>query len=165
MKSNFLMNRRMCLKGLGATLALPFLESMSWAAPGKEKTYKPPVRLGFMYTPHGVIMDQFWPKTAESFLSSPPPALESLRPVLDQCLMMKGICGVPIAPFNGAPHALELSTWLTATLPAADKRNEINIAISADQIAANHSEAFTALPSLELATMPQTWKENQEGLN
>jgi hypothetical protein len=78
---------------------------------------------------------------------------------------MKGISGVPIAPFNGAPHALELSTWLTATLPAADKRNEINIAISADQIAANHVGAFTALPSLELATMPQTWKENQEGLN
>ena len=73
--------------------------------------------------------------------------------------MMKGISGVPIAPFNGAPHALELSTWLTATLPAADKRNEINIAISADQIAANHLGAFTALPSLELATMPQTWKE------
>jgi hypothetical protein len=79
--------------------------------------------------------------------------------------MMKGISGVPIAPFNGAPHALELSTWLTATLPAADKRNEINIAISADQIAANHVGAFTTLPSLELATMPQTWKENQEGLN
>jgi hypothetical protein len=33
------------------------------------------------------------------------------------------------------------------------------------QIAANHLGAFTALPSLELATMPQTWKENQEGLN
>jgi hypothetical protein len=118
-----------------------------------------------MYMPHGVIMDQFWPASSESFLSSPPPAVESLRPVLDQCLMMKGISGVPIAPFNGAPHALELSTWLTATLPAADKRNEIHIAISADQIAANHVGAFTALPSLELATMPQTWKENQEGLN
>src|SRR5262249_21678851 len=47
----------------------------------------------------------------------------------------------------------------------AERRNEINIAISADQIAANHMGAFTALPSLELATMPQTWKENQEGLN
>jgi hypothetical protein len=79
--------------------------------------------------------------------------------------MMKGISGVPIAPFNGAPHALELSTWLTAALPAPEKRNEIHIAISADQIAANHIGAFTALPSLELATMPQTWKENQEGLN
>ncbi|MBL8222587.1 MAG: DUF1552 domain-containing protein, partial [Bryobacterales bacterium] len=159
------MNRRTCLKGLGASLALPLMESMGWADTPKGKTYKPPVRLGFMYMPHGVIMNQFWPADAESFLSSPPPALQSLRPVLDQCLMMKGVSGVPIAPFNGAPHALELSTWLTATLPAADKRAEIHIAISADQIAANHVGAFTTLPSLELATMPQTWKENQEGLN
>ena len=37
--------------------------------------------------------------------------------------------------------------------------------ISADQIAANYVGGFTALPSLELATMPQTHKENQEGLN
>lgn len=155
-------DRRACLKGLGVSLALPLMDSMGWADTIKAK---PPVRLGFMYMPHGVIMDQFWPANAESFLTSPPPALESLSPVLNQCLMMKGISGVPIAPFNGAPHALELSTWLTATLPAADKRNEINIAISADQIAANHVGAFTALPSLELATMPQTWKENQEGLN
>src|SRR5207253_4059743 len=119
----------------------------------------------FMYMPHGVIVDQFWPKDAESFLSSPPPALESLRPVLDQCLLMKGISGVPIAPFNGAPHALELSTWLTAMLPDGDTRNQINIGISADQIAANYVGGFTSLPSLELATMPQTHKENQEGLN
>jgi hypothetical protein len=141
------------------------MESMGWADTPKGKTYKPPVRLGFMYMPHGVIMDQFWPADAGSFLSSPPPALASLRPVLDQCLLVKGISGVPIAPFNGAPHALELSTWLTATLPAADRRNEIHISISADQIAANHVGAFTTLASLELATMPQTWKENQEGLN
>jgi hypothetical protein len=158
-------DRRAYLKGLGVSLALPLLDSRGWADTTKGKAPKPPVRLGFMYMPHGVIMDQFWPASADSFLSSPPPALESLRPVLNQCVVMKGISGVPIAPFNGAPHALELSTWLTAVLPAADKRNEINIAISADQIAANHVGAFTALPSLELATMPQTWKENQEGLN
>ena len=158
-------DRRTCLKGLGVSLALPLMESMGWADTPKGETFKPPVRLGFMYMPHGVIMDQFWPADAESFLASPPPALESLRPVLDQCLVMKGVSGVPIAPFNGAPHALELSTWLTATLPAPDKRAEISIAISADQVAANYVGAFTALPSLELATMPQTWKENQEGLN
>ena len=165
MRSNFLINRRACLKGLGASLALPLLETMGWADVGKGKIAKPPVRMGFMYMPHGVIMDQFWPAKAESFLTSPPPALESLRPILDQCLLMKGISGVPIAPFNGAPHALELSTWLTACLPDSDKRNRINIAISADQIAANYVGALTALPSLELATMPQTHKENQEGLN
>jgi hypothetical protein len=138
---------------------------MGWAEPSKGKPFKPPVRMGFMYMPHGVIMDQFWPANAESFLTAPPPALDSLRSVLSECLLMKGISGVPIAPFNGAPHALELSTWLTACLPDADKRNQIHIAISADQIAANYVGGLTSLPSLELATMPQTHKENQEGLN
>ena len=164
MNSN-LISRRTYLKGLGVALGLPLLDTMGWAESARGKAVKPPVRLGFMYMPHGVIMDQFWPKDAESFRSATPPALESLIPVLDQCLMMKGISGVPIAPFNGAPHALELSTWLTATLPDAHKRNHINIAISADQIAANYVGGFTPLPSLELATMPQTHKENQEGLN
>src|SRR5438309_1259644 len=165
MRSHFLISRRTCLKGIGASLALPLFESMGWAEPGTAKPYKPPVRLGFMYMPHGVIMDQFWPKDPGSFISSPPAALESLRPVLEQCLLMKGISGVPIAPFDGAPHALELSTWLTAVLPDANTRNRINIGISADQIAANYVGSFTSLPSLELATMPQTHKENQEGLN
>jgi hypothetical protein len=165
MIKDVLINRRTCLQGMGASLALPLLEAMGWAETLEGKTYKPPVRLGFMYMPHGVIMDQFWPTDAASFLTSPPPALASLRPVLDQCLLIKGISGVPISPYNGAPHALELSTWLTASLPNPDKRNEIDIAISADQIAANYVGGFTTLPSLELATMPQTWKENQEGLN
>ena len=162
MQNKFRLSRRTCLKGLGATLALPLLETMGWA---EAKASKPPVRLAFMYMPHGVIMDQFWPKSPESFLTTPPPALASLRPVLEQCLLVKGISGVPIAPFNGAPHALELSTWLTAKLPDARQRNRINIGISADQIAANYVGGFTSLPSLELATMPQTHKENQEGLN
>src|SRR4051812_25136526 len=165
MGNNFLIDRRTCLKGIGAALALPLLETMGWAGPAKGKSVKPPVRLGFMYMPHGVIMDQFWPEDAESFVTNPSPALDSLRPVLDRCLLMKGISGVPIAPFNGAPHALELSTWLTASLPDADRRNQIHIAMSADQIAANFVGYLTALPSLELATMPQTHKENQEGLN
>src|SRR3954468_6523892 len=84
-------DRRTLLKGLGTALALPLLETMSWADSSKGKTVELPVRLGFMYMPHGVIPDQFWPANAESFLTSPPPALESLRPALDQCLLMKGI--------------------------------------------------------------------------
>ncbi len=155
--------RRTLLKAAGVALALPFMESRSLASDGIRQ--KPPVRLAFMYMPHGVIMDDFWPKSPESFRESPPAAIESLRPILDQCLMLKGISGVPISPFNGAPHALELSTWLTATLPDADTRGRVNIAISADQIMANYVGAKTLLPSLELATMPQTWKENQEGLH
>ncbi len=163
MDNRFLLDRRTWLKGAGVSLALPFMDSLGWATGGKGT--KPPVRLAFMYMPHGVIMDQFWPKSQEAFLNSPPPIIKSLQPVMDQCLMMKGISGVPITPFKGAPHALELSTWLTARLPDADTRSRINISISADQIMANYVGAHTSLPSLELATMPQTWKENQEGLH
>lgn len=164
MSSRFLIDRRTCLKGMGVALALPLLETMGWAETGKKKA-KPPVRLGFMYMPHGVIMDEFWPTSPETYLTAPPRALQSLSPVLGECLMLKGITGVPISPFTNAPHALELSTWLTARLPDPDKRSQINIAISADQIAANYVGHLTSLPSLELATMPQTHKENQEGLN
>jgi len=163
MDNRSLVDRRTWLKGAGVSLALPFMDSLGWAT-GTRAT-KPPVRLAFMYMPHGVIMDQFWPKSPEAFFNSPPPIIKSLQPVMDQCLMMKGISGVPITPFKGAPHALELSTWLTARLPDADTRSRINIAISADQIMANYVGAHTSLPSLELATMPQTWKENQEGLH
>lgn len=163
MNNHSLVNRRTLLKGAGVSLALPLMDSLAWAAGGNSA--KPPVRLGFMYMPHGVIMDQFWPESPETYHNSPPPAIESLRPILDKCLMMKGISGVPTSPFGGAPHALELSTWLTARLPDADTRGRVNIAISADQIMANYVGAHTLLPSLELATMPQTWKENQAGLH
>jgi hypothetical protein len=168
MASNARISRRTCLRGLGVALALPLMETMGWADERKgaaAAAYKPPIRLGFMYMPHGVIMERFWPADTKAMLSNPPPILEGLRGVMDQCLLVKGVSGVPIAPMNGAPHALELSTWLTATLPDTDRRDVVNIAISADQIAANYVGGVTPLPSLELATMPQTHKENQEGLN
>jgi hypothetical protein len=166
MRSKSLISRRTCLRGIGVALALPLMETMGWADKvNGAAAYKPPVRLGFMYMPHGVIMDRFWPTDPAKFLTAPPAILEPLKGVLDQCLVMKGISGVPISPLNGAPHALELSTWLTATLPDTKKRNVVNIAISADQIAANYVGALTPLPSLELATMPQTHMEHQEGLN
>ena len=134
MRSNVLISRRTCLSGLGVSLALPLLETMGWAdGSNAAAASKPPVRLGFMYMPHGVIQERFWPKDSAGFLKSPPPILEPLRGVLDQCLLVKGISGVPIAPFNGAPHALELSTWLTAALPDSQKRNVVNIAIFALQ--------------------------------
>lgn len=162
MRNELLIDRRTLLRGAGAALALPLLETMGWA---EGRTGKPPVRMAFMYMPHGVIMEKFWPADPATYLTSPPPILEPLKGILDQCLLVKGVSGVPIAPFNGAPHALELSTWLTAALPDAHRRDVVKISISADQIAANYIGALTVLPSLELATMPQTHKENQEGLN
>lgn len=61
---------------------------------------------------------------------------------------------------------LELSTWLTASLSDSATHSRVNIAISADQIAANHIGRTTFLPSLEIATMPQAGGGgSQNGLN
>ena len=79
------MDRRTFLKGTGVTLALPFMDSLASAA--NAKAAKPPVRLAFMYMPHGVIMDQFWPKDQEAFLNSPPPIIQSLKPIMDLSLI------------------------------------------------------------------------------
>ena len=46
--------RRTFLRGMGATLALPFLDAMVPALSAMAKTAAPPRRLGFVYVPQGV---------------------------------------------------------------------------------------------------------------
>jgi hypothetical protein len=166
MDKRWLIDRRTCLKGLGACLGLPLLESMGWAerpAPGGPKL---PVRLGFMYMPDGVNQKDFWPANPGAFPQLLPPTLEPLRPVADQCLLLDGIDNVNRSPFNDAAHAIELSTWLTATLPDANRRDTVSIAPSADQIAAEQLGQYTPLPSIELGTRANELTGiGQEGLN
>ena len=52
--------RRTFLKGLGATVALPLLDAM---IPAFASNVKQPPRLGFVYVPHGMVMNRFTPKT------------------------------------------------------------------------------------------------------
>jgi hypothetical protein len=166
MRSSWLLDRRTCLKGLGATLALPLLETMGWADPPKGSTYKPPVRIGFMFMPCGVNREKFFPADPATYPVTLPPSLEPLRPVIDRCLVLGGLDNIPRKPFEGAAHAIELSTWLTAAIPDPAKRDTINIATSADQIAAQHLGLYTALPSLELGTRKnEASGTGQEGLN
>jgi len=167
MRKNWLIDRRTCLKGLGVALALPLLETMGWAeTPKASGGYKAPVRLGWMFMPCGVSQGHFWPKDAKTWPTTLSPTLEPLRPVIDQILLLDGVDNVERSPFDGAAHAIELSTWLTATKPNADKRDVINIAASADQIAASHLGLYTVLPSLELGTRKNEHTgTGQDGLN
>jgi hypothetical protein len=91
MRSSWLISRRTCLKGLGATLGLPLLDVMGWADPPKGGSYKPPIRLGFMYQPNGVLMPEFWPTDAASYPTVLPKSLEVLRPVIADCLLLDQI--------------------------------------------------------------------------
>ena len=57
--------RRTFLKGAGITLALPWLEAMTPPLmAGQRAASAPPRRVGFVYIPHGVIMNQWTPAAA-----------------------------------------------------------------------------------------------------
>src|SRR5580693_4879946 len=57
--------RRTFLRGVGVAMSLPLLEAMVPALTAAAKTAaKPQSRLGFVYVPHGVIMDQWTPDAA-----------------------------------------------------------------------------------------------------
>src|SRR6266849_5442510 len=83
--------RRTFLRGVGATLALPLLDSMvpAWAGPA-DAAAKPVVRMGFVYVPNGIIMKAFTP-TKEGAGFEMPPILEPLTPVRDRFLVLSGL--------------------------------------------------------------------------
>lgn len=153
MRKNWLIDRRTVLKGMsGLALGLPLLEAMGWAeTPKAGGAYKPPVRLGFVYHACGVWIDAFWPKDPATYPVTLPPTLEPLREVADQCLLLDNVKGAEDGKPWPPPHCREISSWLTAAMPNRAKPGEIDLAISADQIAANAIGVYTPVPSLELA--------------
>ena len=61
--------RRTFLRGMGATIALPFLESMSPAMTTlAQSPARPPLRFGAVYLPNGCVMDNWTPKTTDGSL-------------------------------------------------------------------------------------------------
>ncbi|MBA3937670.1 MAG: DUF1552 domain-containing protein [Planctomycetes bacterium] len=154
MRKPWLISRRTCLHGVGAALGLPLLEAMGWAETPAGGAVKPPVRLGYMYHPCGVYMPDFWPSDPSTFTVTLSKNLEPLRGVAGECLLLDGLGG----PENGkpyAPHTRELAAWLTAWLPNHDRLADMDIAPSADQVAAARIGQYTVVPSLELG-----WRDN-----
>src|SRR6187551_4040305 len=81
------LSRRTFLRGAGATLALPFLDAM---APALTAAAAPRKRLGFVYVPNGVIVDQFVPtKEGADFAISP--ILKPLEAFQDQLVVVSGM--------------------------------------------------------------------------
>ena len=52
------LDRRTFLRGVGATVALPFLDAM---VPALATAATPPMRLGFVYVPNGMYLPNFHP--------------------------------------------------------------------------------------------------------
>jgi hypothetical protein len=161
--SNRAMPRRTFLRGLGASMALPLLDSMipPLSAPGSSK---PPIRLGYVYTPNGIIgaCDKsprpfMWtPKTAGANFEFSP-TMKALEPFRDQLNVFSGLAQVTGRALGDGPgdHARATATFLTGVHPRKTGGADFRLGVSADQIAAKEFGKFTQLSSLELGLEPQ----------
>ncbi len=143
-------SRRTALKGLGSVVALPWLESLSAAAPGVEAAASPR-RLGFLYVPNGVNMAHWSPK-AEGKLGDLPEILKPLAPFKDSFTVLSGLTADKARPNGDGPgdHARAMAAFLTGAQPKKTQGADIKVGMSADQHVANTIGDRTRFPSLEL---------------
>jgi hypothetical protein len=150
------LHRRTFLKAAGATVALPLLDAMIPARTLLAATAaKPAARLGFVYLPHGAIMDKWTPvQEGRNFEFSP--ILKALEPFRDTLDIVSGL--QHHAADTSAVHSLSPTTWLSGVRPKPTQGVDAYAGVTADQIAAAHIGQDTPLPSIEVAT------EDQSGL-
>lgn len=146
--------RRTFLRGLGASIALPLLDSMVPALTALSQTAAAPVRrLGIFYVPNGMAM-KYWKPTAEGRAFELPRTLEPLAPYRDQMTVLSGLvsrCAYPQPGEGGGDHARSAATFLTGVHIKRTSAADVQSGISADQIAAQQLGRETQLASLELA--------------
>jgi Protein of unknown function (DUF1552) len=135
--------RRTFLRGLGATVALPLLDSMIPAGTALAQTAANPVlRSAFIYVPMGAIMGEWTPQgDALEFRE----VLKPLEPYRDRVNI---VTGTMLHAPNG--HPTSTAMWLNGVVPPHG--TEIHCGISADQLIANRVGEETTYPSLEVAT-------------
>ena len=126
--------RRMFLRGVGATVALPLLEAMVPAFTATAKTAAMPVRrFAGLYLPHGMIMSKFTPEQEGSGFDVSP-ILKSLEPHRDSIVVVTGANG-PMNLDNGG-HAYAPSSWLTGATAKKTQGSDIYLGVSLDQVIA-----------------------------
>ena len=143
------LSRRAMLRGVGATLALPWLDAMTPALAAKPA--QTPLRLGFVYVPNGAIMDR-WTPAAEGAGFEYPSILQALEPFREQVAVVSGLAQLNGRALGDGPgdHGRAGATFLTGVHPRKTEGRDLHAGISADQVAARQLGAATQLASLEI---------------
>ncbi len=152
--SAFRVDRRTVLRGLGAAVALPWLETLAARAAGPEKTTFP-TRMAFLYVPNGAHMADWTPKT-EGALTDLPSTLEPLKEVKDDLVVMTGLTADKARAHGDGPgdHARALAAFLTGCQARKTDGTDIRLGTSVDQVAASRIGDHTRLSSLEIGCEP-----------
>ena len=146
--TSLVLPRRTFLKGIGACIALPFLEAMT---PARAALGGAPKRMCFIYLPNGMDMENWTPSKAGGGFDLPA-TLEPLKAHQQQFSVLSGLAHVNARPGgDGAgDHARANATFLTGVRARKTAGADIRIGVSADQVAAQAVGRETRLPSLEL---------------
>lgn len=157
------MHRRTFLRGSGAAVALPFLETLTPTWPRTSRAARageaaaPPKRMLLVMSNMGVIPKNFFPTTPGRAYEGTP-YLKILEKHRDRFTVFSGLSH----PDVGGAHATEKSFLNAAPHPG---RSTFRNSISMDQFAVEKTEAVTRFPSLGLIVgfntggMPSTTRD------
>ena len=152
------LNRRRFLRGLGACIALPAMESLNplsvLADPaiGSGQPATVPVRLAFVYVPNGIIPSGWWPEGDGGANFRLSDTLQPLQNVRDKITLISGLEDLSANPErDGAgDHARAGGTFLTGVRIKKTAGADIHAGASIDQVVAKHIGHLTRFSSLEL---------------
>ena len=142
--------RRTFLRGIGAALALPLLDSMAPALTAQAATVR---RVGFVFIPHGANQDwapetQRWkpPTAGENFQFGP--ILQPLEKVRDHVVVVSNLSRGTSAGHQNSPTGFLGGVDQVKRTDGADYIARVTL----DQVLAKKIGQETPFPSLELAT-------------
>jgi hypothetical protein len=140
------LSRRSVLRGIGATIALPFLDAMVPALTATAKTAAKPVRrFGTVFVGLGERPSAWRPRT-EGVNFELSPILKPLEAYRDHLTVVSDLC----TPING--HAPTAAAWSTGALAKSTIAEDVLLGQSIDQVVARHIGGDTVFPSLEVCT-------------
>ena len=126
--------RRTVLRGLGAAVALPFLESMVPAMTAlAQSAARPPLRFGAVYVPNGCPIP-YWMPQGDAGALTITPILKPLEPFRDQ-LTVIGQLSRP-GGASVTDHAVSSAGWLSGAVAKQTEAEDIQVGVSIDQVLA-----------------------------
>lgn len=142
--------RRHFLRGMGVALALPWMESLSFAGPVKASAAGAPLRLGIVYFSNGVEPIHWWAKGSGRTMEIGP-GLTPMLPHRDDMVFIRGLYNH--AAFEStSPHLGRMNVLSGA--PVSLDPSVIRVGTSMDQVLAERVGGNTAVPSLVLGIEP-----------
>ena len=156
--------RRRFLRGLGACMALPALETLRplilvAAQPGKTVAAATPRRMAFLYFPNGALQQNWWPKgEGKDFTFNR--TMEPLESIRHKLQVIGGLDHrhATAGPDGAGDHARANGTFLTGVRVKKTAGGDIRAGVSIDQLVAqqvfpNRSKAIQAALQDKLTRM------------